>query len=93
MYPEDPRAGRSRLHRQQITGRRRTGKSQWSYPGTKETDSGKQNASTSHASGEAWQTQVRGVFWGRVREDGRISKYCENKKVKGTRKPITHKGG
>ncbi|KAJ1151781.1 hypothetical protein NDU88_004561 [Pleurodeles waltl] len=56
-YPADPRAGRSRPHRQQITGRRRTRRSRWSHPGTKETDSGKQDASASHASGEAWQTQ------------------------------------
>ncbi|KAJ1102068.1 hypothetical protein NDU88_007126 [Pleurodeles waltl] len=58
-----------------------------------EKDSGKQDASASQASGEVWQTQVRGVFWGRVREDGRRQNYCGNKRMKGTRKPVTHEGG
>ncbi|KAJ1106786.1 hypothetical protein NDU88_004184 [Pleurodeles waltl] len=55
--PGDSPAVQSRPHRQQNAGRKRTGRSRWSHLGTKETDSGKQDASACCASGEAWQTQ------------------------------------
>ncbi|KAJ1199718.1 hypothetical protein NDU88_003551 [Pleurodeles waltl] len=85
-YPAAPRAGRKRPHHQLVTAKRKTPRSRWSDPGTKETASGKQDTNASHASGEAWQTQVRGVFWGRARENGR-------RRVKGTCTPILHEGG
>ncbi|KAJ1160064.1 hypothetical protein NDU88_000566 [Pleurodeles waltl] len=61
----ESRAGRRRPPHQPITAKRKKPRSRWSHPGTKETTSGKQDLSASHASGEAWQTLVRGVFGGR----------------------------
>ncbi|KAJ1199110.1 hypothetical protein NDU88_002948 [Pleurodeles waltl] len=60
--PADPRAVQSRLHHQQVAGRKRRAGNRWSHSGMKETDSGEQDASTRHASGEAWQKQVCGAF-------------------------------
>ncbi|KAJ1152590.1 hypothetical protein NDU88_005365 [Pleurodeles waltl] len=70
-YPVALRAEQRRLPHQPLTTKRKNPRSRRSHPGTKETTSGKQDASASPASGEAWQTQVRGVFGRRVWEDGR----------------------
>ncbi|KAJ1107806.1 hypothetical protein NDU88_005195 [Pleurodeles waltl] len=71
-YPAAPRAGRKRPYHQLVTAKRKTPRSRWSHPGTKETASGKQDANASHASVEEWQTQDIKHDW-QCRVSGRKS--------------------